>query len=417
MRNINAMPGKFSFYLTYRLSYRSATPIIPGEEKMNCAKGMVCVFVCLFGIARPSACQASVAEIAVAVVLPLSGPAQTVGKAILDGTHACIEKANRAGGVHGKAIRLLVEDDQFNQVLTVDRLIGVLARSQPVAVLNAVGGGNNMALVKSGVIDREKLPVLSMTSSTEVRRLNNPNLYFVRAGIEVEAALMVRQAYLMGFRRFAAFTQDDESGRDGLHSIEKALLEHGLTLVAKADHKKGTTDGIDLGARKIAATAPDVILIHTLGPMAAAFRVEVLKQGSAAVMIASSSTSPEQVTQTIGAHSAHGMAIVRVVPDPNNGLLPIARQFRKAFSDALIPGHVSSFALEGCIGAEILVAALRRTSAAELESNPRRAVRNALQRINRFDLGGLDIGFSGLSRQGLNHVDIGIIGKDGVLRH
>jgi ABC-type branched-subunit amino acid transport system substrate-binding protein len=380
----------------------------------NQISNLIKAFIFIFSFSNAIAAEL---QIPVAVVLPLTGPAQTIGKSILAGTQACIEKANREGGVQGRSVRLLVEDDRFDQQTTVNKVGTLLARERPVALLNLIGAGNTKALVQSGLLDRETLPVLSMTSSTEVRQLAHSQLFFVRAGIDIEAELMVQQAFQMGFRRFALFVQDDESGRDGRQAMERALRAHGLQPVATGTHKKGSTSGIAESAAAIAAMLPEVILVHTIGPMAAKFRVESLRHGFGSVMIASSSSSAEQVIDTIGAEQAHGMAIVRVVPNPRHPLHPITHRFRRAMQDEMPEAGIDSFAFEGCVGAELLIAALRKAGSSELDKHPRKAVIAGLQRLSDKSVGGLDIRFSATTKQGLTYADIGVISRDGALRH
>jgi ABC-type branched-subunit amino acid transport system substrate-binding protein len=68
--------------------------------------------------------------------------------------------------------------------------------------------------------------------------------------------------------------------------------------------------------------------------------------------------------------------------------------------------------LEGFAAAKVLVEALRRAG-----SKPTRAsLHAALEGMDRFDLGGLEIGYSPTDHTGLDFADLSIIGSDGKFR-
>ena len=65
--------------------------------------------------------------------------------------------------------------------------------------------------------------------------------------------------------------------------------------------------------------------------------------------------------------------------------------------------------LEGFTSAKVLVEGLRRAS----PKPTREKLILALESINRFDIGGLEISYSKDDHTGLDFTDLSIIGKDG----
>ena len=89
-------------------------------------------------------------EIVVGSVQDLSGPLVSFGKPVRDGMVMRVDQTNEAGGVHGRKIRLVVEDagyDTRKSVLAADKLIntnkifamiGTLGTAPAVATIDAV---------------------------------------------------------------------------------------------------------------------------------------------------------------------------------------------------------------------------------------------------------------------------------------
>jgi branched-chain amino acid transport system substrate-binding protein len=73
---------------------------------------------------------------------------------------------------------------------------------------------------------------------------------------------------------------------------------------------------------------------------------------------------------------------------------------------------VSPAMLEGYAAAKVMVEGLRRAGPAPT----REKVQKALESINKFDLGGLEVSYSATDHTGLDFADLSIIGQEGKFR-
>ena len=97
-----------------------------------------------------AACAAGVtdSEIVIGTHLGLSGPVAAAMPPIRNGMQMRIDEANEAGGVNGRKLRLVVEDNAY-QPGTAVRAVQKLTREDRVfAILNAFGSGPNAAAIK-----------------------------------------------------------------------------------------------------------------------------------------------------------------------------------------------------------------------------------------------------------------------------
>ena len=74
--------------------------------------------------------------------------------------------------------------------------------------------------------------------------------------------------------------------------------------------------------------------------------------------------------------------------------------------------EVTPAMLEGFAGAKVLVEGLRRAGA----KPTRDKLRLAIESMRKFDIGGLEVGFSPTDHTGLTYVDLSIIGANGAFR-
>jgi len=90
-------------------------------------------------------------EIVVGTHLDLSGPVSAAMPQLRNGMQMRFDEANEAGGINGRKVRLIVEDNGSQPQLAV-RAVDKLIRSDDVfAIVNSFGSGTNAAVVKRAV--------------------------------------------------------------------------------------------------------------------------------------------------------------------------------------------------------------------------------------------------------------------------
>jgi branched-chain amino acid transport system substrate-binding protein len=201
-------------------------------------------------------------EVVVGSIQDLSGPLVSFGKPVRDGMVMRVEQANNAGGVHGRKIKLVVEDSGYDTkkaVLAGDKLInsnkafavvGTLGAAPAVATIDAVVDGGALHLFplnsqRSMFDPFHKLKFAAFTPYTES----------TRAG--------VREMLKRGYKRVAILYQDDEFGLDVVNGTEAALKEANMALVEKTSYKRGATE-FSSQMQKIKAANPDLIVLATI---------------------------------------------------------------------------------------------------------------------------------------------------------
>ena len=110
---------------------------------------------------------AAAADIPVGVYAALTGGEAAFGQATLQGVTLAAEEINNAGGLFGRKIRLVVEDDQGRAEDAASVVTKLITRDNVVAVIGE--NSSNQSLAAAPICQASKVPMISPSST-------NPNV-------------------------------------------------------------------------------------------------------------------------------------------------------------------------------------------------------------------------------------------------
>ena len=167
----------------------------------------------------------------------LTGPIAIWGTGIVNGMRMRFDEANAAGGVHGRQIRLVVEDTQYQVPKAISAANKLINRDRVFAFLMAVGTQTNIAAM------RQQLPagVPNLFPASGARAMVDPfhklvlsqmGLYYdeIRAGVRY----FVEEK---GKTTPCAIYHDSDYGIEILEATRDQATEMGLTVAATSAHK------------------------------------------------------------------------------------------------------------------------------------------------------------------------------------
>ena len=199
-------------------------------------------------------------EIVVGSLQDLSGPLAGFGKQLRAGLLLRAEELNEQGGVHGRRIRLVIEDDGYDPrkaVLGAQKLVN---QDRIFAMVAHLGTAPNMAAMP---IQFEK-NVINYFPITAAREMYEPfhRLKYAFAAtyydqIRHAAPQLVKEK---GAKKVCTVYQDDEFGLEVLRGAEAGLKTIGVDLAEKTTYKRGATDFSSQVARMKAAGCDFVVL-------------------------------------------------------------------------------------------------------------------------------------------------------------
>ena len=184
-------------------------------------------------------------SIKVGMITDLSGPAAFFGREALDGMKLYIDHINDRGGVHGRKIVLLHEDDGYQPPRSIAAFRKLHDRDRVFCFAGNFGSSTVMATLP--FIKRANVPLVGTTNLNS--RMHTPfkkNVFPIGPSYNVQSWMMVK--HIMNTweedtpPRIAVIYQDDDMGHDGMDGLHEAIEAYGLKLVAEESHKRGTID-------------------------------------------------------------------------------------------------------------------------------------------------------------------------------
>lgn len=325
-----------------------------------------------------------------------------------DGAKLYLDAVNARGGVAGQKVELVSVDDKFDPKQTVELAKELIQRRGVVALFLNRGTPHAQALLP--LLAEFRVPLVApSTGAMVLHDPVHPWVFNVRATYQREAIKAVEHLHSIGLQRIAVLQTDDSFGADAALGAQRGLVKVGLRAALDLRFAREKPDVQDLAAQVIKADAQAVMVFGSSGNTAAI--VTALRQaGSTAQVVTLSNNASEGFIKLLGTH-AHGVIVTQVFPNErsvNHAMINEAVKLAKAKG---LPG-VSPAMLEGFAAAKVLVEGLRRAGA-----NPSGAkLRDALEGLNNFDLGGLKLNYSSSSHTGLDFADLSIIDASGRFR-
>lgn len=278
----------------------------------------------------------------------LSGPVAALGSPLRDGMLLAVDDINAAGGVHGRQLRMLVEDSAFDPkkaVLATEKLIG---QDKVFAMIACLGSAPVQASMP--VMLDANVPVLFSGTPADFTYTPYNRIKFglnLPYGLQVRA--MVKHAVeKMGKKRIGILYQDDETGQNVLRATEEQLKVHGMALVEQTSYKRGAIDFASQIARLKAANA-DLIVLGTIIRETAGACIEAKKQGWNVDMMVTLAGANSAVVK-IGGAAVEGLYAMTQFVAINAQTQTAALQgvlnrylakYRKEPDDGLIYGYMS----------------------------------------------------------------------------
>ncbi|MDR3415649.1 MAG: ABC transporter substrate-binding protein [Nevskia sp.] len=325
------------------------------------------------------------AEIRMGMVNAQSGAASGLGTGMRIGADAVFKDVNAKGGINGRKINLLVDDDGYDPNKSIDATLKMIEEQKVFSLFGYVGTPTANAVLP--IVKESKTPLVALfTGAMSLRQPVVPQVINIRASYADEAEMLVdRFVKDKGAKRFAVFYQDDGFGQAVLSGTEAALKKRGMEVVAKGTFQRGTT-AVKTGLAAVMAGNPDVVVI--VGPYTplAEFIKSAREAGLKAGLATVSFVGTDDLVKLVG-NTGDGVVISQVVPFPGDASVPVVKDCA-ALLDKYEPGEKLGFVnLEGCVSAKAMAMALEKAG-----SPPTRdGLIAAFEAMKNVDIGGMSL--------------------------
>jgi ABC-type branched-subunit amino acid transport system substrate-binding protein len=349
----------------------------------------------------------------------LTGHAEFLGTQYTHGSMSWINEVNDAGGIHGRKIRLISYDDQYDPPRTVENTRKLIFDDKVFMLYGYVGTPTSVKIID--IVHEQQIPSFGFLTGAESLRIPfRPYMFHLRASYYEEAEGAVKYFVdTLGMRKIGVLYQDDAFGKAVLAGIQLAIWNRqqewnrDLDLVAVETYVRGTMD-VEYAVDSLKASGAEAVIIAgTYNPLAKFIKLShdngftpffhtVSFVGSAAFAraIKMRDVAPQHYDKII---------VTQVVPSPAATDLETVHAYRAMHAKHFPEDEPNYVALEGFINARVLVEALRRVGPDLSRSKLVRALEN--MKDEEFGLG-KKVGFAEYDHSGLAGIYYSRLGRD-----
>jgi branched-chain amino acid transport system substrate-binding protein len=199
-------------------------------------------------------------EILIGSIQDLSGPIAAFGKQARLGMTLRVDELNEQGGVHGRKLKLLVEDSAYDPkraVLAAQKLVN---QEKIFAMVGHIGTAQNLAAMPVQ-FEKNVMNFFPLTGSRDMYEpFHRLKFGFISSYYDQMLSAAPKLYKEKGAKKACAIYQDDEFGLEVLRGGEAGLKTIGVELAEKTSFKRGATDFSSQVARMKAAGCDFVVL-------------------------------------------------------------------------------------------------------------------------------------------------------------
>ena len=360
------------------------------------------------------ASHAHAEDVKLGYVTGITGPIARTTAEGLNMTRGYIAMINAQGGINGNKIVMVSRDDQYDPRRTPALVEEIITQENIVALVNSAGTANTAAVIKAGILNKYKVPLIGVFSGSEViRGQGSEQIFHTRVSYHEEILKIARVVATLGLKKVAVLYQDDGFGAGVNDSISKAAQENKFEVILKAPYKPGESD-FALQARQIIAAQPQAIFLMGVPEANNRFMKAYDAPSGAAQIYALSFVSPKDLLEAAGEERIRGIGITQVIPNPNSVGLPLAKEFQSFLKTTYAQGvKANPLNFEVYLNVRLALEAIKMSGA---KPTPEKVTQN-LKSMHNYRLAGYPLDFSETNRRGSSYIDIAVIGRNGRLSY
>ena len=338
---------------------------------------------------------------------PFEGPASALGQGMRRGILAAFNSANRAGGIHGRTLKLISRDDAYEPDRSILQTTKLIQDDKVFALIGAVGTPTSKAA--QPIATAANVPFIGpFTGAGFLRDPKLTNVINVRASYDAETEAWIKHLTEdLKIKKIAIFYQDDAFGRAGLDGVKAAMAKRGMELAGEATYERNTV-AVKTALITLKHAEPEAVVMVGAYTPCAEFIKLARKIGFNPVFVNISFVGASALAKELGA-DGQGVIVSQVVPFPWDTSLPVVADYQTALKAEDPQAQADFVSLEGYLVGRLATAALEKTG-----PNPsREGLLATIKAAGTFAIGGLVMNFGPDKNDGLDEVFMTVIQADG----
>ena len=209
--------------------------------------------------AKEPAKTASKEPIKFGIIGPYTGPNAKPGQSMKQGVNLAVEEINKAGGIKGRQLAALFEDDASVPAQSVSATEKLINKDEVAFLIGTFNSSTTLADMK--IIERDKTPMLvPIAVAIEITESGNKWVFRNSATNPMQAEQLMAYIYKeTKQRKFAVIHENTDYGKGLIQAVEGYIKKNGGSMIAES-YSIGDTD-FYAQLTKIKNNAPEALII------------------------------------------------------------------------------------------------------------------------------------------------------------
>jgi branched-chain amino acid transport system substrate-binding protein len=237
--------------------------------------------------------------IKIGVTQPLTGAFAASGNYVAQGAKIAEDEINQAGGVLGKKIQLVIEDNKSNPTEAVSTVEKLIEKDKVPVLIGAWSSTLTLAVMPK--LEEYKVPMIVETSSSgKITTSGNPYIFRISPTSAMEAKSFEPLVSKLGIKKADFLYTNNDFGIGSAQEYSKMLKADGVTIgVMETMDPKATDFSAQLA--KIKASGADTLFVTTaVEQLTIILKQAKEQQLKARIISCGGSNSPDQLIEQAG---------------------------------------------------------------------------------------------------------------------
>ena len=289
--------------------------------------------------------------------LPLQSGLAAGATQMKEGTEAYFRWINDQGGVNGRKIDWIVENDSYNPQQTVAVVKKLVDRDDVFAIVSTLGTVTNLAVLP--FLHQRGVPVINPAGGhINLNKPKDKNVFgILPLSSEIGESMADFALNKLGAKKIAIFFQNDQFGKDQRDGAVEYLKKHNMAAAAEASYVPAD---VDVNAQVIALKQanPDAVLLAVIPKHGALFVKEAQQLGWKPKFVGHN-TMADPVVIDLAGDALEGVYanLMTAVDTMNTPAVKQANEILAKYSPKTKPGY---YPYLGMAGAKIFVEGAKR---------------------------------------------------------
>jgi len=193
-------------------------------------------------VAQEAQKEPSKKPIKIGIAVSITGPTSWLGEPERNTAIMYVEEINKAGGINGNPIELIVEDTGGDVTKAVNAVNKLITKDGVVAIIGPSTSGESMAAAK--IAEQHKIPLISCAAAEAITLpIEEKHYVFKTPQKDSDAAVRIfEHMKKKGYKKIGIMADSSGFGDQGRKQLVKYAPQYGITIVENEAYSPKDTD-------------------------------------------------------------------------------------------------------------------------------------------------------------------------------